>query len=73
MQPNIDNAGRIVRAFSGLLFLIVTAVLWFIGWPASPTVRGVAIALLAALGAFQLYEAKKGWCIARACGIKTRI
>jgi hypothetical protein len=29
-------------------------------------------ALLAVLGVFCLYEATRGWCLLRACGIKTK-
>jgi hypothetical protein len=28
---------------------------------------------LMVFGAFALFEAKRGWCVARACGIKTRV
>ena len=30
-------------------------------------------AALVALGAFALYEAARGWCVMRACGIKTKL
>jgi hypothetical protein len=32
----------------------------------------ICIALLAA-GVFALYEAARGWCLMRACGIKTKL
>ncbi len=70
---NIDRRGRIVRAVSGLVCLALgVAVLllggWLPGW-----LRWGGGALLAALGAFQLFEARKGWCAVRALGYRTPI
>ena len=61
---NIGSAGRLVRGLMGLV-LLVGAVLSFqqFVWLA---------ALLAAAGLFGLLEALRGWCLLRACGIKTR-
>jgi hypothetical protein len=62
--PNIDNSGRIARGILGL-GLIVGAFAFFTldlplpGW------------LLVGGGVFCLFEAARGWCIARACRIKT--
>lgn len=62
---NIDNKGRLARAISGALLLIggVVAVsfLWWLGL------------ILLASGAFVLFEAMRGWCVMRACGIKTKL
>ncbi len=71
VQPNIDLKGRIARAITGVAMIMLAAVLWWRDWPASATMRWCTIILLCAIGLFQFYEAKKGWCIARACGIKT--
>jgi len=61
--PNISRAGRVVRASGAVLFAISAGVAWsHSAW--------VAIALGAA-AAFLAFEAAKGWCAARACGIKT--
>ena len=62
---NIDRRGRIARAVWGLA-LIVSGLLL------SARSRGICVALLA-IGAFALYEAARGWCLMRACGIKTRL
>lgn len=70
-RPNITRAGRIARAITGLLTIAAGGALWLIGWPASPTVRAIATAICVAAGAFQLYEARKSWCIMRACGVRT--
>ena len=62
---NIGPAGRIVRGLMGLA-LLVGAVLSF--------QQSVWLALLlAAAGVFGLFEALRGWCLMRACGIKTRL
>ena len=62
---NIGPAGRIVRGLMGLA-LLVGAVLSF--------QQSVWLAvLLAAAGVFSLFEALRGWCLMRACGIKTRL
>ncbi len=64
-QPNIKRHGRIARGVTGALCLIagiitVDYVLW------------LGLVLVAA-GLFAIYEALSGWCLARACGIKTKI
>ena len=60
--PNIGTSGRIARGLSGLATLAA-------GWYSRehPAV-GVALALG---GGFMLFEALRGWCLARACGLKT--
>ncbi len=71
MKPNIDRRGRIARALSGLLCIAAGGGCMVWAWPDSVPWRWtIALGLLAA-GLFQLYEARKGWCIARACGLKT--
>jgi len=61
---NIEREGRISRAWTAL-FLIVAAV---IAWRFS-----VWISIALAAGAlFALIEAWRGWCVLRACGIKTK-
>ena len=63
--PNISRWGRLVRAAYGVV-LAGTGVVFL--------VRGHLTALvLVAAGLFALYEALRGWCILRACGIKTKI
>jgi len=63
LTPNIDRRGRIVRLVWGLL--LAAAAWWAAGvswWLAGPLAAG------AALGFF---EALRGWCIVRACGVNT--
>lgn len=71
MTPNIDRKGRIARATTGLLCIAFGLSLWLIGWPATISTRWIVTAVAVAAGAFQLFEAKKAWCICRACGFKT--
>jgi predicted Na+-dependent transporter len=69
---NIDRKGRRARALSGLIFLIIAAGVLG-GWIGIGAVglRWTVGLVLAALGAFQIFEALAGWCIARALGFKT--
>jgi len=65
LSPNIDGKGRLVRAVYGGLMIAA-------GWwlhDANHPVLSVA-AFLA--GGFAWLEAARGWCIVRACGIKTK-
>jgi uncharacterized membrane protein len=61
---NIDRRGRIVRAVWGVSLLVAGLLLW-------ERSRWICLAL-AGFGVFALYEAVRGWCLMRACGIKTR-
>ena len=62
---NIDNKGRLVRGLGALVLLVgagygFTVSVW------------LGLGLLAA-GMFVGFEALRGWCVMRACGIKTRL
>jgi hypothetical protein len=62
---NIDNPGRLVRGL-GALVLLVGAGLGF-------TISVWLGSGLLAAGVFVGFEALRGWCVMRACGIKTRL
>lgn len=64
-RRNIDNRGRIVRGI-GAACLLLGAVFAF------EFSLGLGLVLLAS-GAFVLFEALRGWCALRACGIKTKL
>jgi hypothetical protein len=61
---NIDNKGRLIRA-SGAIATGMAAMLL---WPRS-TALGACLALAAI---FLGFEAARGWCAFRACGVKTK-
>lgn len=71
MRPNIDRKGRIARAISGLICIAFGFALWVIAWLESLTYRWIVSLVAIAAGGFQLFEAKRDWCVARACGLKT--
>ena len=63
--PNIERHGRLVRGIAGVLLLLGGIIaLFFIWW--------LGLILLAS-AAFVLFEALRGWCFMRACGIKTKL
>ncbi len=64
LAPNIETKGRLIRAFMALIF--------FIGAAFGFSVSFWLGMLLAVSGAFTLFEAARGWCAIRACGVKTR-
>jgi len=62
--PNIDQKGRLIRAGIALGFFVSAGFgLVFSVW------LGIVFGLA---GIFTTIEALRGWCIARACGIKTK-
>jgi hypothetical protein len=62
---NIDNMGRLVRGLGAVTLFIGAGFGFFLSvW------LGV---VLATAGAFVLFEALRGWCVLRACGLKTRL
>jgi hypothetical protein len=63
-SPNISNSGRLIRSGIALL-LFVGAGFGF------ATSMWLGLALVAS-GGFVLFEALRGWCVLRACGIKTK-
>jgi len=63
--PNLSRTGRLLRAAWGVLlagagfWAALAGHLW---------IGGFAVVA----GCFALFEAARGWCIVRACGMKTR-
>jgi len=64
LQKNLQPKGRIVRGGAALALAAGAAALWTQSRPAS--------LVLAVSAAFTGFEAVRGWCALRACGIKTR-
>ena len=65
LAPNIDRRGRVARALFGLVVIAAGVGLAAVAW--------WACAVLLVSGVFALYEAARGWCVMRACGIKTKL
>jgi hypothetical protein len=63
--PNLEIKGRIVRGLIAVI-LLVAAIVCF------PFSVLIGMSLLVA-GLFVLFEALRGWCALRACGIRTKI
>jgi hypothetical protein len=63
--PNISNKGRLVRGLFALALFIVAGFAL-----RSSTSAGI---FLLCFGGFVLFEAIRGWCAMRACGIKTKL
>ena len=75
MQSNIDRKGRRARLISGMICLLAGAALLLFAWMSQATSRtplAFGMALLG-FGLFQIFESRKGWCIVRALGFKTRM
>ncbi len=62
--PNLNGKGRVVRGLMGVALLGAAVFAYH-------TSLWLAL-VLAVAGAFGLFEAFRGWCAARACGIKTK-
>jgi hypothetical protein len=71
---NIDQRGRTYRYRIGFALLALGCALGLVLLLARPGMLGWVIGgLLVAAGAFSLFEAANGWCVARALGFKTRV
>ena len=71
---NIDAKGKRVRLFMGIFQLLAAGLLAiFWAWPAGTWQKWLVVGLLAGFGGLAVFEARAGWCIVRAMGIKTRI
>jgi hypothetical protein len=64
-KPNIKRQGRIARGVIGALCLVAGIIV-----AGDVSLWGL---ILVVAGLFAIYEALSGWCLARACGVKTKI
>lgn len=62
--PNIDKRGRIARAVTGLILVAAGA----FAWRAELQIPGL---ICGGAGLFCFYEAMRGWCVIRACKMRT--
>jgi hypothetical protein len=72
MTCNIDARGKVVRLIYGVVLLIV-AMLLIVFWamPNGGIPRWFFSVVCALMGAFSIFEARAGWCVIRAMGMKT--
>ena len=73
MECNIDQKGRLARLYTGIIAIVFgIALALFTYFSVIPATLGwMAVAGSVFGGAFAIFEARKGWCIVRAIGIKT--
>lgn len=71
MEPNIDRNGRVARAISGLVCIVIGILVAVFALEDAPVWRWSVSILLILFGLFQLFEAQKCWCVMRAMGFKT--
>jgi hypothetical protein len=64
-QPNINHRGRLARGVIGALCLIAGIIV-----AGDFTLWGL---VLVVAGLFAIFESIRGWCLLRACGIKTKV
>ena len=64
-QPNISHRGRMARGVIGALCLIAGIIV-----AGDFTLWGL---VLVVAGLFAIFESMRGWCLVRACGLKTKI
>jgi hypothetical protein len=62
---NIERKGRIARGTISVCFLVGAWFAFKVAW--------LAGAVLVVAGGFTMFEAMRGWCVMRACGIKTKM
>jgi hypothetical protein len=63
-RPNIDRHGRLARGVIGTLCLVAGIII-----AGDYTLWGL---VLVAAGLFAIFESLRGWCVVRACGVKTK-
>ena len=65
-DPNIQTKGRLIRLTGGALCIALSVALVLL----TPTPWWVAL-FPALAGVFAIFEGARGWCVLRACKIKT--
>ena len=65
LTSNLESRGRIVRGVVAIILLAAAMASFFLLPPLSP--------VLLISGLFIFFEALRGWCVLRACGIKTKL
>ena len=63
-RPNLDRHGRMARGVIGSLCLVAGIII-----AGDYSLWGL---IFVAAGLFAIFESIRGWCLVRACGIKTK-
>ncbi|HEY2587008.1 MAG TPA: hypothetical protein VGI81_14780 [Tepidisphaeraceae bacterium] len=72
LSCNIDARGKLARLIYGVLMILLGLLLAaFWAWPDGQVWKWLIAAACLLGGAFALFEARAGWCVVRAMGIKT--
>ena len=70
---NIDAKGKKIRLINGIVTVGIALILMgFWAIPADTIVPWVVVIIVLLSGAFMIFEARAGWCVVRAMGMKTR-
>ncbi len=64
-KPNINHRGRMARGVIGTLCLVAGIVV-----AGDYTLWGL---IFVVAGLFAIFESLRGWCLVRACGLKTKV
>ena len=75
MECNIDSRGRVVRFITGILAILAGFVLAILVSQGILTSESYMFVIIGSIlgGAFAMWEARAGWCVVRAIGIRTPI
>lgn len=65
LEKNINVTGRVVRLILGVILL---GAVWVIHSRTGYISFGITLA-----GLFCVFQAVVGWCVVRACGVKTKV
>ena len=73
MECNIDSKGRAVRFITGIFAILAGFVLAVLVSQGILTSESYMFAIIGSIlgGAFAMWEARAGWCVVRAIGIRT--
>ena len=73
MECNIDSRGRVVRFIKGIFAILAGFVLAILVSQGILTSESYMLVIIGSIlgGAFAMWEARAGWCVVRAIGIRT--
>ncbi len=73
MECNIDSQGRVVRFITGIFAILAGFVLAILVSQGILTSESYMFVIIGSIlgGAFAMWEARAGWCVVRAIGIRT--